>query len=394
MTNSVLGYCTNVHSGSSLKETLASLDKHSTAVREIVHPIGLMPIGLWLSARAAQEVVDDPSGAARLRDWLFQRGLAVFTMNGFPYGDFHARTVKHAVYEPHWADVRRALYTINLAEILATLLPDSTVAPQFAREGSISTLPLGWRSTFTGVSEGASMGLASAQLEQVARHLKRIEETQGVCIHLDLEPEPGCMFDRATHVVDFFDRCVQPVRGLDDPRRYLRVCHDICHSAVMFEPQPEALEIYRRGGVRVGKVQISSAIACDGSERSLRALRNFDEPKFLHQTCVLDGKGEVHFYEDLGRALDDAPDGVWRTHFHVPVDSQSLGAPGAQVGTTQLQIGECLGAIEAGDEVRHFEVETYAWNALPLEHRRDSLARGIADELIWTEALMKTHGVL
>ena len=33
--------------------------------------------------------------------------------------------------------------------------------------------------------------------------------------------------------------------------------------------------------------------------------------------------------------------------------------------------------------VRHFEVETYAWNVLPPELQRDSLADGIADELKW-----------
>lgn len=155
----------------------------------------------------------------------------------------------------------------------------------------------------------------------------------------------------------------------------------------MFEPQAEALETYRRGGVRVGKVQISSALTCDGSEGSFRALREFDEPQFLHQTCALDGKGEVHFFEDLERAFDDAPDGPWRVHFHVPVDLEALGA----LGTTQREIDACLSHIKPEDGIRHFEVETYAWNVLPMEFRRASLARGIADELKWTrDRLSKT----
>ncbi len=393
MTSPVLGYCTNVHSGGTLANTLAALDRHATAVRAIVKPTGLMPIGLWLSAHAAQEVQSDPDGTSRLRDWLLNRGLVVFTMNGFPYGDFQSNhrgeLGKKSVYEPNWANVRRALYTMGLADILAGLLPDATIAPAIAGEGSISTLPLGWRSTFTQEGCGASVGLASAQLEQVARHLKRIEDSTGVCIHLDLEPEPGCAMDRASHVVDFFDQCIRPSAGLVDPRRYLRVCHDICHSAVMFEPQTEALETYRRGGVRIGKVQVSSAISCDGSEGSFRALREFDEPKFLHQTCALDGKGEVHFFEDLERAFDEAPNGVWRVHFHVPVDVDSLGP----LGTTQREIGEFLGAVRPDDGIHHFEVETYAWNVLPMEHRRESLARGIADELIWTGAQLKRFGL-
>ena len=388
--SAVLGYCTNVHAGSTLAATLAALDKHATAVRAFVQPTGLMPIGLWLSARAAQEVLDDPVGTTRLRDWLFQRGLVVFTMNGFPYGDFHAGRGKHAVYEPSWADARRVLYTTSLADILAAILPDTTIAPDFAGEGSISTLPLGWRPTFTAQGGGASLGLASAHLDQVARHLRRIEERDGITIHLDLEPEPGCMMDRAAHVVEFFERSVQPTAGLDDPRKYLRVCHDICHSAVMFEPQAEALAAYRAAGIRVGKVQVSSALVCDGSARAFRSLRNFDEPKFLHQTCVLDGQGVVHAYEDLGDAFDQAPDGVWRTHFHVPVDLAELD----HLGTTQREIDDCFAAIKPGDGIRHFEVETYAWTAMPMDFRRDSLARGIADELVWTRARLARHGLL
>ncbi len=385
----VVGYCTNVHAGSTLANTLAALDRHTTAVRALVQPVGLMPIGLWLSAHAAREIREDADGTARLRDWLFSRGLVVFTLNGFPYGDFHAGRAKKAVYEPNWADVRRALYTMSLADILADLLPDASIAPDIAGEGSISTLPLGWRSTFTQEGCGAGVGIASAQLEQVARHLKRIEDARGVCIHLDLEPEPGCALDRAKDVVDFFDQCVRPSAELADPRRYLRVCHDICHSAVMFEPQAEALEIYRRAGVRVGKVQVSSALTCDGSERGFRALRNFDEPTYLHQTCVLDGKGDVHFYEDLDRAFEEAPVGIWRTHFHVPVDRDALGA----LGTTRNEISACFSAIRPVDGIRHFEVETYAWNVLPVDHRRDSLAHGIADEILWTKAQLAASGI-
>ena len=35
------------------------------------------------------------------------------------------------------------------------------------------------------------------------------------------------------------------------------------------------------------------------------------------------------------------------------------------------------------DGVRHFEVETYAWNVLPKELRTDDLAEGIAREILW-----------
>jgi hypothetical protein len=97
----------------------------------------------------------------------------------------------------------------------------------------------------------------------------------------------------------------------------------------------------------------------------------------------------VHFFDDLERAFDEAPNGVWRVHFHVPVDTEFLGP----LGTTRREIGEFLAAVKPEDGIRHYEVETYAWNVLPMNLRRDSLARGIADELIWTRAQMMAHGM-
>ena len=61
------------------------------------------------------------------------------TLNGFPYKAFHAPVVKRDVYWPHWAQDERRAYTLGLAELLAVLLPAGI------EEGSISTLPLGWR---------------------------------------------------------------------------------------------------------------------------------------------------------------------------------------------------------------------------------------------------------
>ena len=71
-------------------------------------------------------------------------------------------------------------------------------------------------------------------------------------------------------------------------------------------------------------------------------------------------------------------DGEWRVHFHVPIFLDSAGT----LGTTQDQILEGLPLLsEFG--VKHFEVETYAWNVLPDPLRSEDLAKGIARELEW-----------
>ena len=365
-----VGYCTNVHSGGSLEETMHNLDRHAT---EVARRLGedRLGIGLWLPEGPAREVMAG-GGARDLRDRLESMGLYVFTLNGFPQGDFHAKVVKHAVYQPGWDSVERLEYTMQLAVILSELLPEDL------SEGSISTLPLGWRAGFEGHET------AIARLEALAEGLARIEDRTGRLIHVDLEPEPGCVLDRAVDVVDLFGRL--PERA----RRHLRVCHDVCHSAVMFEEQKTAIETYRSEGISVGKIQVSScpeidfeAIEEDEREFALSHLASFAEPRYLHQTTIMSGDGNRSFHEDLGQVVERRPArGRWRVHFHVPVFARSLGP----VGTTQRDIAACISAFEGN--LPMLEVETYAWGVLPEGLFSDDLAGGIAEEIRYTRSLL------
>jgi hypothetical protein len=101
---------------------------------------------------------------------------------------------------------------------------------------------------------------------------------------------------------------------------------------------------------------------------------------------VRSGTGELAFFEDLPLALARRGelDGEWRVHFHVPVYLESFG----RLRTTQFAIRECLAAMRAMSDCRHFEVETYAWDVLPAELRQPELAAGIAHEMRWLEAEM------
>src|SRR5438445_13862961 len=94
-----LGYCTNIHPGESLAEVRANLGDKVCAVKARVQPDAPFGVGLRLSARAAAEL-SAPAALAEFRHFLDERGLYVFTINGFPYGDFHGARVKTNVYLP------------------------------------------------------------------------------------------------------------------------------------------------------------------------------------------------------------------------------------------------------------------------------------------------------
>ena len=128
-----LAYCTNIHRGEDWDETFDGLQRYTLAVRERVSPDAPFGIGLRLSAQAAHDLTD-PATLKVFQHWLDQNGCYVFTINGFPYGQFHGRRVKEQVYVPDWTTRERLDYTCTLFDLLAKLLPPGI-------EGSVSTVP-------------------------------------------------------------------------------------------------------------------------------------------------------------------------------------------------------------------------------------------------------------
>lgn len=368
-----LAYCTNVHAGATLAETKANLSTYASRVRTILD-LERLGVGLWLSAHAAQELLAT-NGAPALRDHCDALNLDILTLNGFPYGNFHAKRVKHDVYLPRWDDPKRLAYTVDLAACLAALLPEGVT------DASISTLPLGWRGD-------VDLDQAASNLRVCAQELRALEDASGVHLHVDLEPEPGCELDTAEGLAAFFDSFLPE----EAHRAYLGVCHDICHSAVMFEPQTAALRTYREAGVRLGKIQVSSAIEVDVDHTenpadALRAYAAFAEERYLHQTMIVRANG-TSFHDDLPDALAaEEASGIWRTHFHVPIFS--LGIDGWS--STQADIARCLAAVPSSEPFPILEIETYAWDVLPsCLHETNGLASGIAEEWRWLARLVET----
>jgi hypothetical protein len=378
--NPQIGYCTNVHAGASWIETWDNLRRHAVAVRQRLGGDRPMGVGLWLSAQSAEQLV-----AARQVDalchWLAESHLIPYTFNGFPYCDFHQPHVKHRVYRPTWRQQPRRDYTLLLINILDRLLPPGA-------EGSISTLPIQWG---TPAPTPEELDAAAGNLLDVARRLAQLEAESGRLIYVCLEPEPGCTLQRSDDVIRFYQDYLLRAGNESIVRRHLRVCHDVCHAVVMFESQEEVLWRYRRAGIEVGKMQLSSAVTIDFDElegprrrEAVEQLRAFAEDRYLHQTSVrVDGRET--FYDDLPQALDSIQDpatylGRWRIHFHVPVYLQEFG----HLRASREAIEQAVTVAESTHpRLRHFEVETYAWGVLPAHLQVPELADGIAAEMKW-----------
>ncbi|MGW5370467.1 metabolite traffic protein EboE, partial [Streptomyces sp. NPDC004011] len=295
-----LAYCTNVHPAETLDGVLAQLRDHCEPVRRRLGRDRL-GIGLWLARDAARTLDGDPAALRGLRRELRRRGLEVVTLNGFPYEGFGSAEVKYRVYRPDWADPERLAHTMALARILTALLPDDVT------EGSISTLPLGWRTAWSG--DRARAGHRA--LLTLAERLDALAELTGRSIRVGLEPEPGC-------TVETTGDALAPLTAVGHPR--IGVCVDTCHLATSFEEPGTALDALAAAGVPVVKSQLSAALHAEhpGRPEVREALAAFAEPRFLHQTRTVTGTG-LHGTDDLGQALGGAalPAGApWRAHFH------------------------------------------------------------------------------
>ncbi|MFJ6651072.1 metabolite traffic protein EboE [Streptomyces sp. NPDC091290] len=373
-----LAYCTNVHPAEALDGVLAQLRDHCEPVRRRLGRDRL-GIGLWLARDAALALVSDPSALRRLRTELDRRGLEVVTLNGFPYEGFGAEEVKYRVYKPDWADPERLEHTTALARVLAGLLPDDVT------RGTISTLPLAWRTAY----DDRRAETARTALVTLGERLDALQDLTGRDIRVGLEPEPGC-------VVETTGDALAPLAAIGHPR--IGVCVDTCHLATSFEDPHTALDALTAAGVPVVKSQLSAALHAEHPHlpEVRAALAAFDEPRFLHQTRVATAAG-LRGTDDLGEALsgDALPDAApWRAHFHVPLHA----APAAPLTSTLPVLKSVLTRLAGGPEplTHHLEVETYTWQALPPELRpraRNQLADGIAAELTLARDLLTDLGL-
>ncbi|SVB01652.1 uncharacterized protein METZ01_LOCUS154506, partial [marine metagenome] len=127
-----LAYCTNIHRGEDWAQTFESLKTHTLGVRDCVAPGKAYAIGLRLSDLASREL-SVPAVLGDFQQWLVDENCYVFTINGFPYGNFHGSRVKEQVYVPDWTSSDRLEYTNRLFDLIVALVPEGV-------EGSVSTL--------------------------------------------------------------------------------------------------------------------------------------------------------------------------------------------------------------------------------------------------------------
>ncbi|MBC7508685.1 MAG: metabolite traffic protein EboE [Ferruginibacter sp.] len=398
--NGHLTYCTNIHTGENWQDHFAEIKKYFPSIKNELSPDKPMGIGLRLSNIASEELLLSDN-LATFQQWLSQNNAYVFTINGFPYGGFHNVIVKDQVHAPDWTTSDRVDYTIRLFDILKKLLPAEM-------EGGISTSPLSykyWHNADTALQ--TAVETATENIIKVIIHLIEIHTATGQILHLDIEPEPDGILETGKEFIDWFMNHLLPagekliaekftisaeeVQKLI--KQHLRLCYDVCHFAIGYEPHKEVIEKLMDLGIQIGKIQISAALKAifnnDVSDRNIikEKFENFNEPTYLHQVVARKLDGALLRYPDLPQALADIENTAveeWRAHFHVPIFEENLGF----LQSTQKDIVTVLNLQKKLSFTQHLEVETYTWDVIAPELKLP-MQESIIRELKWVDSQLK-----
>ncbi len=395
LASSHISYCSNIHPGETWKDHFNELKINLPKIKASVSPNQPFGIGLRLSAKAATELSNTDS-FEEFQHWLKENDFYVFTMNGFPYGDFHLKEVKDQVHAPDWTTKERFQYTKQLFDILSNLL-------QPKEEGGISTSPLSYRFWFEGNTPvwKTKRDLATNHILQIADYLYQKEVSTSKYMHLDIEPEPDGMLENSEEFIQWYCKELLPmgityfkdqhkldaIQAESIIKRYICLCYDVCHFALEYEDHKESMDKLEALNIRIGKFQISSALKAKLSDnpeaRALQKnkLREFNEPIYLHQVIAKDMDGNLIKYKDLPDALNDSNDlnhVEWRSHFHVPIFLESYG----ELDSTQEDILEVIKLQKQKNRTNHIEVETYTWGVLP-KTLQAPIEESISREVNW-----------
>lgn len=388
-----LTYSTLVHPGDTWPEMWNSLKTYVPQVKKRFCPDKPFGVSLRLSNASADALVSSPAERAKLKSFLTDNDLYLYTVNAFPFGPFKNQVVKEQVYEPDWRGEERARYTMHVADILADV-----GAPNV--NPSIQSPPLGFKPRVTGPDVVEAY---AANIRRLAVHLHRLRERTGRTVTLAVEPEPYCFLETTDETVDFFTRVLRSEQSLTALgrdlgtnaeeartilRRHVGTVYDICHQAVEFENISVSLQKLVDNDVPVFKLQEAAAMQVPKvTPAAVAELRKWADSVYLTQTIQMKD-GKLTRFLNLEDAIaayekDPAGDREWRIHFHVPVFLETLGE---HFRTTRFAIAEALAFHRKNPLSAQLEIETYTWDVLPAHLKTGDIVDYVTLELEWVKS--------
>ena len=385
-----LTYSTLVHPADDWDQLWKSVNTYLPQVKARMAPDQKFGTCLRISAPSAAALSADPGKRADLKKFMSDNDLYLYTANAFVYGVFKKQVIKEDVYEPDWQTEERVEYTMQVANLLAALAPDG-ISP------SIQSAPLGFKPKVTGDDVVQTY---TTNVIRVVAHLIKLHKETGKVVTLGLEPEPRCFLETTDETIAYFTshlysgetaKRLAKATGLNEAdaavamRKHTGVVFDIGHQAVGFEDIPASLQKLVDAGVQIVKLQEAASMYMPGvTQKTVDALQAFAKTIYLSQTCQMKD-GKMTWFLNLEDAFEDWYKNPgprdWRTHFHVPVFLNDLGA----FGTTRFALEQALAFHKKNPLSAHLEIETYTWDVLPDHLKTGDIVEYVTREMEWVK---------
>jgi hypothetical protein len=385
-----LTYSTLVHPADTWEQLWTSLTTYLPRVKARVSPGAPFGVCLRLAAPTAALLAANGAERAKLKRFLADHDLYVYTVNAFPYGAFKGTVVKEQVYEPDWRTEERTRYTLDVADILADICR-ADLAP------SIQTAPLGFKPNVTGPDVVARY---TEHVLRVAAHLVALEARTGRTVTLAIEPEPQCFLETTDETVAYFTghlytggaaRRLATLAAIPISeahvalRRHIGIVFDIGHQAVGFEHIPTSLGKLVDASIPIFKLQEVAAMQIpEVTGEAVEALAPYAKTVYLTQTVERKNGRLTKFLnvEDAVAAWKREPGPrEWRIHFHVPVFLDDLGP----FRTTRFALEDALKVHKQTPLSRQLEIETYTWDVLPDHLKTGDIVDYVCREIEWVK---------
>lgn len=345
----------------------AALSAELPRLREHIAPHRPLEFSLQLGERAAAELRSS-TRIAHFQPWLREQHLQVSALSSAEHGR-----------SADWRHEDCFQHTLDLAHILATLLPT-------AGRGSLGVRALAPADPDP-EQRRRDAGLCAARLVQIAAALGHIEEVSGRRITLAVTPAPAGLIEDAAGLARFFDEHLLPAAEHSTPRglcasstrelvyRHIGLCHDVCHSALLYRDPYPALERLRRAGIEVAMVRLGGALSlrlpATAAEREELVADLLCEDVRTSRRVVMERRrsGQLRRHAHLPGALQHLHEGAreWRIGTRVPLFWRG----GGPLAPTTSELEATLTWLRDTGTGAALEIATEAWWMLPPSLRQD-----------------------
>jgi hypothetical protein len=368
-----LCYCLNAFNLPTLENEKKFSKIHNcfNKVRNSINFNECFALGLWTNAKFIDQCKYH-GFLDYIKKFLKEYNYSVFTLNAFPYGEFHNIKVKEKVYRPDWRDQKRLDFTCNSADILNELLP-------LGVQGSISSVPGAYKYDLKNLP--IDNLLIAKHLIKTAEYFSRIYENTGKKIILALEMEPDCLWESPVEFVEFYQKYLSENKYATE---YIGVCYDTSHQELIHRLNPgSGLQFFIDNNIKIAKIQLSAALKTkQATILDFQDLKSFDEYVYLHQTRLFSSTGNImKSFRDIPETFNGATDGFLSSHFHIPVFIEDISD---RLLPAKSELKAVLNLLKKTPKIcSNIEIETYTYNVLPQILNKQTLIENITEEYKW-----------